>query len=416
MNELGSGKESYLAELRRHARPLLAATLGGGTSLSLFAYTNSVFAPHLIEAFGWSRAQFALIGLTMMASVIILPLIGRMTDVYGVRKVALVGTVTVPVCFVAYAMQQGSFAYFVTVYAAVAVLGNLTSPMVYSRLVAARFRRATGLALTIMNCFPAVLAVGLVPALNWSIEAWGWRLSYLAVGTIALAGNVCAIMLLSNDDGAGGRPVSGKSGARGASALFRDFKPVLRNGVFLLIAASMFLCLLITPLHTSQMSLMLIDNRISAQSAAMVISIYSVGTIVGRIGCGLALDRFPTPIVTSISMALPALGLFILASDWDSLTAITAGMFLIGLTVGAESDLLAFLAARYFKLEIYSTAFSLIASVNYLAAFVGSLAISFVLDRTGSFSAYLFLTSGTVALGSMLFLFLPWRRSLEKAG
>ena len=60
---------SYLGELRDNVKPLVAASLGCGTSLPLFAYTSSVFAPHLIKEFGWSRAQFALIGLTMLSEI-----------------------------------------------------------------------------------------------------------------------------------------------------------------------------------------------------------------------------------------------------------------------------------------------------------------------------------------------------------
>ena len=68
---------SYLGELRQHWRSLVAASLGVGTSLPLFAYTNSVFAPHLISDFGWSRAQFALIGITMLVTLPFLPVFGR---------------------------------------------------------------------------------------------------------------------------------------------------------------------------------------------------------------------------------------------------------------------------------------------------------------------------------------------------
>ena len=82
---------SYLGELRHNLRPLAAACLGTGTSLPLFAYTNSVFSPYLLKQFGWSRAQFALVGLTMMATLVVLPFVGRFTDRFGERRGGLVG-------------------------------------------------------------------------------------------------------------------------------------------------------------------------------------------------------------------------------------------------------------------------------------------------------------------------------------
>ena len=45
-----------LGEFRHHWRPLLAAFLGVGSALSLNSYILSIFAPYLIEEFGWSRS------------------------------------------------------------------------------------------------------------------------------------------------------------------------------------------------------------------------------------------------------------------------------------------------------------------------------------------------------------------------
>ena len=75
-----AGGEGYFGELVRHWRPLLAASLGAGVSLPLFAYVNTVFAPYLLREFGWSRSDFALVGVTSLATLLVLPFIGRFTD------------------------------------------------------------------------------------------------------------------------------------------------------------------------------------------------------------------------------------------------------------------------------------------------------------------------------------------------
>lgn len=419
---------SYLGELRDNIRPLAAASLGGGTSLPLFAYTSSVFAPYLVRDFGWSRAQFALVGLTMLSTLFLLPFIGRFADLLGVRRVALIGTLLMPLCFVAFAMQTGSFAYFLVVTVSLLAIGSLTSPLVYSRLIAENFERATGLALTVVNCVPALLAIGLVPLLNWCIATYGWRSSYLGLGALALVAGLIAVSLIPRQQGkreraelvaelAGDAPVEGGGAVpaipHGAG---QDYSVILRSRTFWIIIIGMFLCLLQTPLHASQMNLMLIDNRMSPQAAAYVVSIYAFGTLLGRVACGLALDRFPTPIVTCLSMILPALGFFLLASDFDTVGVITFAMFLVGLSVGAESDLLSFLIARYFKLRIYGTTFGLLACATFLASAVGALGISLTLALSNSFAPYLTIVSVTVLLGSVLFLALPGARDTEKVG
>src|SRR5262249_21245781 len=160
-----------------------------------------------------------------------------------------------------------------------------------------------GLALTIINCAPAVLAIAIVPLLNWSILHFGWRLSYLWLGALALVAGLVALMLIRPGSGARASAVPLRQ-----HAARQDYGTILHSKVFWVILVAMFLCMLQTPLHSSQINIMLLDQGVTTQTAANIVSVYALGTIVGRIGCGLALDRFPTPIVTSLSMILPALG------------------------------------------------------------------------------------------------------------
>jgi MFS family permease len=412
----------YLAELRANPRPLIAASLGSGTSLPLFAYTNSVFAPYLVHQFGWSRSQFALIGLALLPTLLVLPLVGRVTDRFGVRRVASIGTALMPLCFVGYSLQHGSFVYFLAISMCVLTVGSFSSPLVYSRLVAENYRRSTGLALTIVNCMPALLAIGVVPLLNIAIARFGWRVAYLGMGALTLAGGIAALSLIPRGSGSGREPPAGLNAPDEPATpelhvpRKGDYRLILRNGTLWTIIVATFLCLLQTPLHASQMNMMLLDNGISTQAAANVVSVYALGTIIGRIGCGLALDRYATPFVASASMIAPAVGLFLLGSPWNGVPLITGAMFLIGLSVGAESDLLPFVVARYFKLRIYNTTLSLVFATTFLAGGIGSVLISATIKLSNSFSTFLYLTSGTALVGSLLFLLLPKARDHAQIG
>lgn len=417
---------SYLGEMRANWRPLLAASLGSGTSLPLLAYTNSAFAPHLVREFGWSRSQFALVGLTMLTTVLLLPFIGRFTDRLGVRRVALLGTVLIPLCFLGYATQNGHFAWYLVAATATLAVGSLTSPLVYTRLVAENFTRSTGLALTVINCVPALLAMVLVPALNWWIEAVGWRSGYVLLGLLALVAGLVAVALIPKDTGAGQEaepgtnvpdyPATPELHPQTPRTARADYATILSSRVFWIVFLGMFLCLLQTPLHASQMNLMLVDNQITAQTAANIVTVYAAGTVIGRIACGLALDRYATPLVTSASMVLPALGFFLLGTDWNTVPVIAGAMFLVGLAVGAESDLISFLVARYFSLRIYNTTLGLVYCVSFLASALGALAISRTLALYDSFSPYLYAVSGAIAVGALLFLALPWSRERPRVG
>jgi sugar phosphate permease len=293
-------------------------------------------------------------------------------------------------------------------------VGSMTGSLVYSRLIAQHFERAQGLALTVMNSAPAVLAIPVVPLLNLGIEHYGLRAAYLGLGLLVLVLSLVAVGLtephrVEIQDGQSSPPPKPK-------AARDDYSIILKSHIFWLITIAMFLCLLQTQLHSSQMNLMLIDQGLTKQIAANTTPIYLAGTIIGRILCGVALDHYSTRLVTAISMGIPALGFMLLASSFDSYSVIALALFIVGLSVGAESDLICFLVARYFKLRIYGTTFGLVHCVSFLASAGGGVAVSFTLARYDSFTPFLWVIAGAITIGALLFLLLPREGRFEKVG
>jgi hypothetical protein len=393
---------TYLGELRRNARTLAAASLGSGAGLMLMSYTTTIFGPYLVETFHWSRSQFALIGLAMVSTLIALPFIGRLTDQIGVRRSALIGALGIPSCLLAYSLMNGAFLVYFAISCLMLMLGNFTSPIVYTRLIAADFDKARGLALTVVTVAPAIMGAIAAPLLTLAIDAWGWRVGYRLLAAFVLICSLAAIALVPKND----REEATLRRKRPAAAK-GDYKRILRSGPFWVIFAAMLLCTMQTPLHSSQMAMMLHDNHLGNVAIAGMISVYGIGTVIGRIACGLALDKFSAPVVAAISMFGPAIGYALLASPLDQTTVIGASMFLIGLAVGAEGDLQSFLVARHFQLRIFSTTLSLVYISVFAAAALGSLIISVSLRMTDSFAPFLAIVAVAIAIGSALFLFLP---------
>lgn len=393
---------SYLGELRRNARPLAAASVGCGSGLMLMHYVTTIFGPFLIKEFGWSLSQFALVGLAVLPTIFVLPFVGRITDRHGVRVAASIGVVGLPLCMIAFSLMTGGFWLYFALYCAMLMVASFTSPIVYTRLIAADFDRARGLALTIATVTPALLGAIAAPLLTWFIELTDWRMGYrLLAGFMALSG-VAVLLLIPPQVPQPAAPAASPGRAdRGV------FRAILASPIFWIIFAGMVLCTLGGALHASQMGVMLRDNGLDSVAAASMITVYGIGTILGRIACGLALDRFSTPIVACVSMMLPAFGFALLATPYDTALVIGAAMMLVGISVGAEADLVSYLVARYFGLNIFSTALSLIYLGFYLAGFAGALVLSATLQATGTFSLFLALMAGAVLLGSLLFLFLP---------
>ena len=82
-------------------------------------------------------------------------------------------------------------------------------------------------------------------------------------------------------------------------------------------------------------------------------SLFGVSIFAGRIITGLMLDRFWAPLVTLPILCLPAMSCLLLAGDRLTFTMAIFAAFLLGFSSGAETDLIAFLAGRYFGMANY---------------------------------------------------------------
>ena len=110
--------------------------------------------------------DFALTGVITLLTFVFLPFYGRLTDLFGVRRVAVIGVVCLPGCWIAYAMMSGPMWQYFAITVAVIAIGVTTTPAIYSRVVATRFDRARGLALAIAISGPPLLGAIAAPALE----------------------------------------------------------------------------------------------------------------------------------------------------------------------------------------------------------------------------------------------------------
>ena len=387
----------YLGEFRKNLRPLSAAAIGVSFGMMTMAYISSIFSPYLIQDFGWSRSQFAQLGYTAFASIIVSPLFGRLADMFGIRRVAPVAVAGLPLIFFLLSFQTGDFRQYFAAMLGVICLGSAGSVVVYTRLIAERFVNARGLALTIVASGPAVLGALGVPALKDFIDEHGWRAGFQMLAAVYFVMGVFALLLLP-------RSATAEQRSERRRATSEDYVAILRTPAFWLIVIGMFLWNLPATLHTSQMTLMLLDTNQTLEYAAQLISIYAISTIIGRLTCGVLLDMLPTHLVAGISLGLPAIGLAILSAQLDGPMLVAAAIALMGVSYSAEGDLLGYLVARYFPVGIYSTVLGIVAGALGAAAGVGAIILSATLRATDSFSLFTAITAAGVLISGVLFL------------
>jgi predicted MFS family arabinose efflux permease len=400
---------TYFEELRTNWRPMLAAMIGMSTGFTALAVTNSIMGPHLVHDFGWPRSEFALLGVLGLMTLVALPASGRLVDRFGVRRTALIGVVVGPISFLVLSRMSGSFQFYMVMLVIQNLLCMTTTSTVYTRTVVQHIQRARGVALAIAATGPALTIAIAGPLLNNFITAHGWRAGYVALALFTGVGGLIAIALVPPRGDIATPP---KVTHRKPEHAYRL---IVRMPAFWIMFAGITLTNVAQFMANSQLGLLLQANGVSAPQISGIISVFAIGVLIGRFVCGAALDRFSTPLVAMIALGLPAVGQYLIAANLGGVPALTTAVLLLGLSYGAEGDLIGYLVAKTFGVRIYGTVLGIMAASISLGSAFGSLLLSLTLKSTGSYAAFLFI-SGTLTLcGSTLFLLLP-RRAGQIAG
>jgi predicted MFS family arabinose efflux permease len=389
---------SYLAELRDNWRPLLAATIGIASGLSIVGTITSTIAPSLIAETGWSRSQFALLGGLGLVNAAAIPFIGRIADVLGVRRTALAGQIALPICYLAYSLMGGSITTYIAIFIVHSVIGMSTTATVYTRLAVQNITKARGLALAIVASGPALTGAIGGPILNSYVESFGWRASYQALAVFSIVTGLITFLLTPSAEKRGKSTPKPKRRARD------DYPAIFRSPAFWILCVSMLLCNVPQVIVLSQLKIVLLENGVSGAGAAIMFSALSVGLLAGRFITGVALDRFNPYVVSAITLGIPSIGLFIIGSSLDATGVLLFAVFSLGFAFGAEGDIVAFVVARQFGINVYSSVMGLLTGVMSVSSSLGAALLSLILAQTGTFDLFLTITGTSVLVGAALLL------------
>lgn len=146
------------------------------------------FNPQFREAFGLGYAQLSTSYLlaTLLAAAF-LPMIGRLSDQWGLRRSVLLAVTAMAVICICASLIQGWVALFV-IYLALRTVGPGTMVLLANNTLAAWFDRRLGLAIGLMQLSMAG-AMAIIPGLLlFLIEKIGWRETYLLLAAILFFG------------------------------------------------------------------------------------------------------------------------------------------------------------------------------------------------------------------------------------
>jgi MFS family permease len=396
-------------EWRRGWRLVLAAALGTGMA-STQAVTLGTFVAPLGQAFGWGRAEITGgLAIGSLGTILLTPLLGTLVDRVGARRVVLVGVWFYALAVALLGTAGPGVSSWYARWALVAVFCMGMNPVAWTMAVASRFERHRGLALAV-TLAGLNIATMLLPLLAVRlIDAIGWRWSYAVLGGLALV-IVLPPTLAWFDDAKGlGRKQAGAPlGAAGrphrtqADAPGLTLREAAATGRFWRMLGSLALVGGSVSALSVHFLPMMTDAGLSRTEAALVLGLLGPISFVSRLGTGWLLDRIPAPLVAGPAFALPVISCLILQHfDGHIGTALVVAA-LNGVTVGAEVDLIAFLASRYFGMRqfgaIYGCAFSCF-TIGYGAMPVLA---GRIYDTTGSYASILSVLAAMLAGSSFL--------------
>lgn len=390
-------------EFRLSWSNLLGTCFGLGTGAALSFYTMSIFGPALIADLGWSRADFALVGSLSLITMPILPFTGRFIDRVGPRIAGTAGFTVLTLCFIALSMMSGEFWHFLAIQFFLGVFGVMTSSMAFARVIVDRFDHARGLALSIMMSASPLSGAIAAPLIGGVIAEHGWRSGYLVLAAISAVGGLLTVALIGRS---GSKTQSdGKANAAKAAVKFTraEFLTIVRNPVFPILIVGMFLVNVPQVLAQSQLKLVIMGTGVPGEAATWMVSLYAIGVVVGRCGCGIALDRVKTHIVAFITLGLPTISYVLLAGEVTATAILVPAILLIGLAQGAEGDVGAFIISRRFDQKNFSLLYAFLNIMVSSGSSIGALILSMTLQEGNSYAPFSIVCAITAFAGAVLF-------------
>ena len=376
---------------------------GGVTGLivcngPVLAFTFGVFLKPIMADMGWQRgtASGALAVGEFLAAFAV-PVYGRMMDRWTIRKVALPGIVAFAAFLCLMGATPHSLVIFTILFTLTSIAGAVQTPLGYTKAISAWFDRRRGLAL---GCAMAGVGIGgmIVPQLaNYLIAQLGWRGAYMVLGGLVLVIAFPAVGLFVREP----QPGEGeRHDAHAATLPGLTPREAVATPSFWLLAATFFFVAMALLGSSAHVVPLLTDRGMSPAAATATFGLFGLSTMTGRLVSGYLIDRIFAPYIASVFWLAPIGGFFLLMGGSGLLPGL--GVVMIGLGLGTEVDLIAFMISRYLGLKAFGALYGLFFTAFSIGGAVGRFLGGYLFDIAGSYNVALMGAGGTLAVAVIL--------------
>ncbi|MFC3581168.1 MFS transporter [Sphingomonas hylomeconis] len=404
------------SEFKLGGRVLAAALLGTacGASPLPFNVLPLVMGP-IHDEFGWDFAAIS-VGMTIFGTTasLLAPVIGGLADRVGVRLIGLWSLFAFAMVFAAFYFVPGNIGGWYAFWLLLGVIGIGSTPVTWSRAVSMWFAKNRGLALGIMLIGTSLAALVVPQIANWAIRTGGWRFAFPIVALLPLLVALPVAIAWFREPKPEEAPAETRMADGNVAGL--TLGQAIRGYRFWMLIGSIILISIAyggAHIHMAQIVKL---HGFTPATAASVLGVVAMGILAGRVLVGLLFDRIWAPGVAFASMLLPAIACTLLMGTGGALSVVMTGAFLLGFAAGAESDVIAFLTARYFGMRHYGRIYGMLYMPFGIGSGVSPILYGAVRDRTGSYDAMLMAAIFMFAIGGAMLLSLGRYPRLGETG
>jgi MFS family permease len=333
-------KSGQASELRSYFTiRALCSVLASTAVIPLISRPFSLYRQSWRAEFGWNEGNISLalsiLGITFALSA---PLVGALADRYQIRDVVRCCGAVYSLGFISVAFNRGNLPLFYTSFFVLGLSAAGVSQLIYSKLLAQWFTNRLGTALGSLTASIALAAI-LTPLITQIVlDRLGWRACWIVWGTLAF---FMLVFVASVLPGSGSRGLNPPVRSRSRASCDRRCSGQLPGWQHLLgLGADVFV---------GHLSSLIRHSGSSPAMAAMCLSLYGAGSLIGRLIAGMLLDRVRPLYVIYLCIATSASACAFLQLHQPVLLAL--GCSLLGYSSGSELDIIPYLVRRSFGVQ-----------------------------------------------------------------
>ncbi len=385
---------------------VVALVVAEGLTLgSLSAYTEP-----LEQRFGWSRAEVSMgFSVTVGTIGLFAPIIGRLIDVVGPRRLMLIGAPLCAVAFSLLAFMTQLWQWYVYLGVSSLALG-LVAYMPAQALAVRWFDRRRAVALSIIGASVWMGQLIMLPLVQLIITRLGWGDAFLYSAMLIVGAYIVAFIFVRDHprEGENDAPATTLGTAAPAQPVVLSGLTIgqaIRTPLFWTLVLGLMLLYFVVFGWLSQGVPYYRSVGFSDTWSAQIVSLTAGGAVVWLLTAGTQIERFRRPErVASVCALFVCASLITLYLTGGSIPGVSVAVVLYVVGFAAAPPLEALMLSRAFGLKNFATIMGTAFMFQTIAIVFSPIVAGSIYDRNGNYDLALIIYAICVAASCVVFL------------